>query len=125
MFRLLLVMAGVSGSIVATFVGTEAQSRSDARSANYLLQGCRIVAADAVPPEGQFVQATLCLGKLEALAFFASSINGPAKACPPSEAPVSQVAKVVVDYLDRHPAELHEPFLGLAYNAVAEAWPCK
>ncbi|SEE38000.1 hypothetical protein SAMN05444161_5589 [Rhizobiales bacterium GAS191] len=96
----------------------------DIHSANYLLEGCRIVASGATPPDGQMFRATMCMGKLEAVVFFASSIDTPNRSCPPRGVPDSQVAKVVVAYLDQNPARLHQVFLGLAYEAVAKAWPC-
>jgi hypothetical protein len=100
----------------------------DTHSANYLLEGCRVVATGGTPTNNLMFQATMCMGELQAIKFFASSIgspNSPVRACPPREADVFQVAKVVVAYLDKNPARLHEVFLGLAYTAIAEAWPCK
>jgi hypothetical protein len=99
----------------------------DVDSANYLLEGCRILASGTTPSQmfdTQMFRATMCMGKLQALVFFASSVDAPNRACPPKGMPSSQVAKVVVAYLDQNPARLHQAFLGLAYEAVAIAWPC-
>jgi hypothetical protein len=98
----------------------------DTSSANYLLEGCRVLASGATPSQDNIFRPTLCMGEMKALMFFASSVNSPNRACPPQQVSTyEQVAKVVVAYLDAHPESLHENFLGLAYTALAQAWPCK
>ncbi|SEE86365.1 hypothetical protein SAMN05444161_7513 [Rhizobiales bacterium GAS191] len=118
-------MAKVLGIIgLCCLVAPMSAMAKDTHSANYLLEGCRVVANGGTPTNGLMFQATMCMGELQAIKFFASSINSSLRACPPREADVFQVAKVVVAYLDKNPARLHDVFLGLAYTAVAEAWPC-
>jgi hypothetical protein len=98
----------------------------DIYSANYYLEACRIIGNGGYPKNDQMFIPVMCLGQLEALRFFATSIrkHGGPRACLPKGVLARQIAKVVVAYLDRHPEWLHESFLGPAFDAVAEAWPC-
>jgi hypothetical protein len=96
----------------------------DTNSANYLLEACRIFASGATPPQNDIFRPALCIGEMNAMMFFASSVDTPNRACPPKGANVIQATKVVVAYLDAHPERLHDNFLGLAYTALARVWPC-
>jgi Rap1a immunity proteins len=96
----------------------------DTRSGNYLLEACRLVAQDATVTYDQSFKVGICLGEIEAVSWFAPGQSDLLKSCPPPMAPMSQMAKVIVAYFDRHPSELHHVFLGLALDAFREAWPC-
>jgi hypothetical protein len=45
-------------------------------------------------------------------------------ACRPDSATLEQAARVVVQFLDQHPARTNENFEVLAVEAMREAWPC-
>jgi len=45
--------------------------------------------------------------------------------CPPVKATSLQVVRVVVKYMDDHPAELDRPFSFIALHSLQEAWSCK
>jgi hypothetical protein len=45
--------------------------------------------------------------------------------CPPPHVTLDQADRVVVLYIDGHPARLNEPFLRLAAEALKKAWPCR
>lgn len=44
--------------------------------------------------------------------------------CLPDKVTNGQMARVLVSYLERNPARLHEPTLGLYLRALVEAFPC-
>lgn len=44
--------------------------------------------------------------------------------CVPKDVPVSQLVRVVVKYLEEHPAQLHNPAHGLVYASLKDAFPC-
>ena len=46
------------------------------------------------------------------------------EACPPPESTLTQVVKVFLSYVDRHPDELHRPGALVARDAIGEAFPC-
>jgi hypothetical protein len=43
----------------------------------------------------------------------------------PDGVATGQMVRVVVSYIDARPARMHEPFKGLALEALRAAWPCK
>jgi Rap1a immunity proteins len=102
-----------------------ASAQQDMNSGNYLLEVCRAVAVQqSTVPWADSIKAGICIGRLEALAWIAPEMTGALRSCPPAAVNNSQLAKVVVSYMDRHPAHLHEIFLGLSLSAFHEAWPC-
>ncbi len=93
-------------------------AEEDAESANYLIDACRIAADSAtVSTVDTAFKAGLCVGEL----YVVKSIT----ACIPRQVTTAQLAKVVIAYLDKHPARLHEKFLLLATEAVIDAWHCE
>lgn len=111
---------------VGTIFCSGATAQEDTLSANYYLEACRLYANNVRPQPGvdQF-KMPLCAGVLLTLAWAAPQLgSSQLQACPPSAATKGQVAKVVVAYLDQHPARLHEQFVDLALEALRHAWPC-
>src|SRR6202043_1588115 len=45
--------------------------------------------------------------------------------CPPEASSASQLARVVVQYVEAQPERMHEDFRQLTLEAFHEAWPCK
>jgi len=45
--------------------------------------------------------------------------------CHPPQATDGQAMLVVIQYIDAHPARLHESFTLLAIEAMQHAWPCQ
>ena len=99
-------------------------STASAQDGNWYLEACRNVANGKVSDELLFKQAD-CSGSIAALRWVASGfkLEG-VRSCAPKGVTREQIAKVVVAYLDKNPARLHEPFAGLALMALAQAWPC-
>jgi hypothetical protein len=119
--RGLIVLVSMLAALVTT--NAAAADKTD-HSANYFLPSCR----DFV--NGNFVRNPLlqgqCIGMIEALAAFAN--NQPfesSRSCPPEDATIGQLTRVIVRWIDEHPQRWHEDFLALALFALHEAWPCK
>jgi hypothetical protein len=54
----------------------------------------------------------------------ASSLGQKRHICPGADTSTRQSREAVVDFLRKHPAELHLPFAELAHRALAGAFPC-
>jgi hypothetical protein len=106
-------------AILLLLVAERAAAQIDFGSGNHMLPHCKAAIArnDLTVFSGQ------CGGVIDALIFTGSSIEGSGRFCPPPIPPV-QGLRVVVLYLERHPALLHLDFKVLALRALQEAWPC-
>jgi Rap1a immunity proteins len=102
-----------------------AAAQEDTQSGNFFIAPCRVVASGATPKDDDLFLAGVCVGRIEALAWGATGFRDePIRSCRPGAVTDVQLAKVVVAYMDRNPARLHEPFNGLVLEALAKAWPC-
>jgi len=93
----------------------------DVGSGNYMLPHCRHVTLGGNnydPWDGS------CTGTLETLIFLGASLSGEYKICAPKQATRLQSAQIVVLYMQKHPQDLHRPFVWLAVRALSEGWPC-
>jgi hypothetical protein len=66
-----------------------------------------------------------CLGVIDAVLILSNRLPRDQKFCAPSSFLSSQVTRIVVKYLEDHPARLHELFPNLVLEAIRNAWPCK
>lgn len=87
-------------------------------SANYLMPGCN---AFLKKLNTETFTAGACFGLVSGIAFGGSAIN----ICLPSGVTSDQAVLVVVNFINRNAARMHESFRGLAYEALIDAWPCK
>ena len=70
-------------------------------------------------------RAGLCLGFLDAYRQLALMLPEARLACFPAPGVgQEQYIKILVKYLDDHPAKLHLPAAQLVYDATQEAFPC-
>jgi hypothetical protein len=99
------------------------QARAEApdRSANYWLPHCQDALKETVPPDKVFL-AGVCVGILLAAG---ATLQQTSLQCPPAGVSINQAVRVVVAYIEAHPARMHEDFIALAGEAAAAAWPCK
>lgn len=88
----------------------------DTDSANQVVQGCRSAIAEKA---GDMFRQGFCYGAVEALVITRSDI------CPPHGTTRSQAVRIVVQYIDSHPAQSAESFFGLAWQALRSNWPCQ
>ncbi len=88
---------------------------------NDMIEGCRLFLQ---PDSGhdtllQAFSQGQCVGAVRSVAETDSLV------CPPKNAPTTQGVRIVVQYLDNHPARLHEAFSLLAGEALRAGWPCR
>jgi hypothetical protein len=110
---------GIVGILSVTVSGS-AFAEPDLKSANCWLPFCRHVAAGHNDQGDAFMNGA-CAGLIIGLAETGQSIG----VCAPESATREQAVRVVVRYLDQHPARTNEPFNRLAMEALREAWPCQ
>jgi hypothetical protein len=93
-----------------------------AKSGSDLIEACRAAASGSQPTTAQ---AGVCVGEVSALAWLApGQISDVIRSCVPDNVSPQQTVQAVVNYLDRNQDRLHEPFEGLALEALAQRWPC-
>jgi hypothetical protein len=120
--RLLAAIAFIYFTIL---YAASATAQEDTQSGNFFVAPCRIVASGVPPKDDDLFLTGVCIGRIEALAWAATGFRDEAiRSCRPGAVTGVQLAKVVVAYMDRDPARLHEPFDGLVLEALAKAWPC-
>jgi Rap1a immunity proteins len=88
----------------------------DTESANSVMPGCRSALNEKA---GDLYLQGFCYGVVETLVITRSDI------CAPRGTSPSQAVRVVVQYIDKRPAQLNETFFGLAWQALRSAWPCQ
>ena len=117
--------------VIVGFVLVASMGAASAKTVtgNDLLEACR---RDAMGAYGHGESASFdegeCLGNLEAIMHLSDIISVDNKGpdfCIPDGVTVRQMAKVVVNFLDRHPEQLHRPFSWSAHRALMDVWPCK
>lgn len=90
-----------------------------------LVEACRALATGEKPPADNAFQIGTCLGEIKALNWLAPGVADPnLRSCVPANVTDIEIASIIVDYLDRNPDRLREPFQGLALEALAGTWPC-
>jgi hypothetical protein len=106
--------------ILSATVSSLAVAAEMDESANYWLPFCRQVA------KGNFYQGDAfrnggCAGIITGLLVLGRSAG---VFCRPDGVTVEQAVRVVVQFLDQHPARTNENFNALAIEAMRDAWPC-
>lgn len=101
-----------------------ALAQNDLNSGNSRYPGCKNDLAEKRDGRLEF-DSGICMGIVETYLYLARVLPEELRICQPSEVTKRQGVRVVVAYMDRNPAQLHEPFKILANRALREAWPCK
>lgn len=105
--------------------GSAFAEEDDSRSANALMPACRewVMATKGSPLRESSLLRGLCIGTLDGIFYVDKGM------CPPSKGNskinLGQIGRVVVQYIDNHPATMHEDFKKLALEAMRTAWPCQ
>jgi hypothetical protein len=100
-------------------LATTASAQQSLFSADSVLPGCKAVFEDG---RGLGRQDTgYCIGAINALAFLA-----PTECIEiPDGVTFLQVLLAVVQFIEAHPQRKDDAFVGLAFEALLEAWPCR
>lgn len=120
-----------SVGLVLAFLGSSvahAQSGKELLHACEMLQrGIHVEAGTAFLPPG--ADARQCWGFMEAVREYASLADQAGKpllhACPTADVTTSAILRLFVAYAQAHPEKLSLPAAAVAYNAMADAFPCK
>jgi hypothetical protein len=118
-------------SVLALMLGTapgHAQTAGDMLHACASLQrGARIEGNSVFLPPGKDAQQ--CWGFMTAVQEYSvladDSGNRLLSACPAPDTKTTQIADVFVKYAKAHPEKLNMSAAAVAYNAMADAFPCK
>src|SRR5258708_25965744 len=112
-----------------------------AQSTNDVLPGCRNLLTQKAQSTSDALMQGRCAGIVEGIVFMGGLVRYILKSnpVPPDRrSPIQQVAcidvgqevlldqkiKVVIAYIDARPAQMHEDFRGLAFEALHATWPC-
>jgi hypothetical protein len=87
-------------------------------STSKVMGGCREIEKRGTSTQNIELQG-LCAGAISAIA------NSDDGRCMPQDVTMAQAVRVVVAYIDKQPARLHESFNKLAAEAIQKAWPCQ
>lgn len=107
---------------IGTVCPDRAFAQQDFSSGNFMLPHCQHFITDGYPFE---VWDGECGGVISTLMFFGTVLPASVKFCAPKGATQGQAGKIIVNYLQSHPEELHQSFKGLAVSALHQAWPCR
>jgi hypothetical protein len=109
---------------------TGAKAQQESTSANYQLPACKAFLEPYPKTRARpDLDQGFCVGMVTGIVFMAQD-SGVANACThiPDAVTIGQKVRVVVQFIeswkDIEPNRLHEPFMRLALDALANAWPC-
>ncbi len=128
MWRLMGPLAAACFVVFLSVLPARAQSAEDMLQAcEALEQGMRVVGGHPYLPRRPDVQQ--CWGFMEAVQQYATLADQDGKtlldACPSPDSTTIQVVHVFTDYARAHPDKLGLKAAAVAYNAMADAFPCK
>jgi hypothetical protein len=83
---------------------------------NDSFDSCKLALAQDVP---------LCIGIVTGELFLVKDLRESLRSCPPQGVIAIQAVRVVVQYMETHPAILNESFLQIVLTGMHDAWPCK
>lgn len=101
--------------IAVAAVVTPAASQN-APNGNWMMPGCR---GNLSPGSNEWMKMGYCVGIINGIIYAAPDV------CAPNGFTNEQGVRVVVAYIDRIPARMHEDFAKLAHEALRAALPCK
>jgi Rap1a immunity proteins len=95
-------------------------SAQDTTTANQMLPGCKGLLDNSMTSGVSVYQQGRCGGYVASLVY-----GGGQEFCSPKEVSIGEAVAVVIKYIEARPERMHEPFGGLALEALIAAWPCK
>jgi hypothetical protein len=113
--------------VFAAFTVTTAAAQGT-KSANDVLLYCKLAPKQAAATEASAREYGYCLGAIDGVVMRAWRRQREDPACfdVPEQAFIQrETIKAVIEYADKHPGELTQPFVQVAARALREAWPCK
>jgi len=116
------------------FLLAVACSTAHAQTAGEMLRSCEILQRNAhiegdsvfLPPD---IDARQCWGFMAAVQQFSALADQSGKPllnwCTPEDTKQSDIVRIFVDYARAHPDKMNLIAAAVAYNAMADAFPCK
>ena len=93
-------------------------------SAEAQLAGCVAFAETDSAPSASFFDTGVCAGQMHALMTLGIGLPQDLRFCPPPGSTNGQAARVVVHFMNAHPADLDRNFYLVAVAALRQAFPC-
>lgn len=122
------------GTIAFAIVATGLSWPARAQTAGEVLHACEMLQR-GVHREGDRVflppgqEASQCWGFMEAVEQYSTLADPNGKtllnACPGEDRSITNIVRIFVEYANAHPDKLQLPAAALAYNAMADAFPCR
>jgi hypothetical protein len=110
-----------TAAMLIALTATAAAESSPRTSADMLLPGCEIlIGADPRGSAELLADAGHCYGLIEGLSYASRALGF----CPPADATLAQMARVIIAYIEARPERMHENLPALAVEAQRRAWPC-
>jgi Rap1a immunity proteins len=115
----------IGAAALALTITTAGAEEEDYSSANVMLPYCKAYINETAQANPRAVG--FCEGMIGTLAFMSGFLKNYPTLCIefPSGVTLPQTAGVIVRYIEARPQRLHDAFLGLAIEALHDAWPCK
>jgi hypothetical protein len=114
----------LTGGLMALAISTAGAAEQNRFSANSMLLACKRFIGEG--GQASDAEAGYCAGTIDILAAIGTSISERVVCWDvPDETTTEQRVRVVVRYIEAHPARMHEPMPRLAIEALRDAWPCK
>jgi hypothetical protein len=111
----------LTGAVLLAFGGTAA-----AQSPEGWFLGCKAFAEGRANTQPQlYGMQSYCSGVVHGLVAVGPLLPANLQFCPPEASSPSQLARVVVQYVEAEPQRMHEDFRQLTLEAFHDAWPCK
>jgi hypothetical protein len=99
--------SGMAQGVASPFRGDSAAS---------IVPGCR--SSTSADDSSRAFEEGVCIGLLKGLYYLSTG------ACIPPAVTMGEIARIVVRYVDDHPARQQEDFREIALEALRAAWPC-
>ncbi len=115
-WRKLLGRPATLGVAVALLLAA-GDARAQMRTGNDFIRSCQQHQTSAREDYGQGI----CMGFIGGIFYWSGDFG----VCAPEGANWGQALRIVVGYMERNPARLHQHFAQLVVEALREAWPCR
>jgi hypothetical protein len=121
-------------SVLALSCAVSVAAHAEEEDGNFLLRECKETLTATYQECSAAVRGMHCLGFIDGLVdmnniYKATILNGSSQGliCLPEDKRLTtgQLARVVVEYLEHNPGQLHESAPSLATVALGKAFPCK
>ena len=114
----------VPAFVVASFLALG--STAAAQSPEGWFLGCKAFAEGRANTQPQlYGMQSYCSGVVHGLVAVGPLLPANLQFCPPEASSPSQLARVVVQYVEAEPQRMHEDFRQLTLEAFHDPWPCK